>query len=215
MHLFPIFQYLFGGATPNLACPDAADANDDGEGNIADAIATGDMSLLLRYRQQLDDEYAAYHDDEWGRPTGDDRRLFEKLCLEGFQSGLDFSLDRSDFLAPSVSTDWKTNVTPRLGVAGAFRNSAGRSAFRVNYARVAQPPDFQFFIDNTIGDSLLEVHWQDPEFDASLSAFYYVRVIEIPTPRWTTYDAVSLGIPAPQPTSLQERAVTSAIWYRP
>jgi len=74
--------------------------------------------------------------------------------VEGFQSGLDFSLDRSDFLAPVASADWKLNVTPRLGVAGAFRNSAGRSAFRFNYARVAQPPDFQFFIDNTIGDSL-------------------------------------------------------------
>lgn len=76
------------------------------------------------------------------------------MRVEGFQSGLDFSLDRSDFLAPVASTNWKVNVTPRLGVAGAFRNSAGRSAFRFNYARVAQPPDFQFFIDNTIGDSL-------------------------------------------------------------
>jgi hypothetical protein len=76
------------------------------------------------------------------------------LRVEGFQSGLDFSLDRSDFLAPTASPDWKVNATPRLGVAGAFKHSAGRSAFRVNYARVAQPPDFQFFIDNTIGDSL-------------------------------------------------------------
>ncbi len=76
------------------------------------------------------------------------------MRVEGFQSGLDFSLDRSDFLAPVESTDWKVNVTPRFGVAGAFKNSAGRSAFRINYARVAQPPDFQFFIDNTIGDSL-------------------------------------------------------------
>lgn len=76
------------------------------------------------------------------------------MRVEGFRSGLDFSLDRSDFLAPVASTDWKVNATPRLGIAGAFRNSAGRTAFRFNYARVAQPPDFQFFIDNTIGDSL-------------------------------------------------------------
>jgi hypothetical protein len=74
--------------------------------------------------------------------------------VEGFQAGLDFSQNRSDFLAPVVSTDWKVNATPRVGMAGAFDNSAGRSAFRFNYARVAQPPDFQFFIDNTIGDSL-------------------------------------------------------------
>ncbi len=76
------------------------------------------------------------------------------MRVEGFQSGLDFSLDRSDFLAPTGSAEWKVNATPRLGIAGAFKNSAGRSAFRFNYARVAQPPDFQFFIDNTIGDSL-------------------------------------------------------------
>ncbi|MAT92655.1 MAG: hypothetical protein CME59_08640 [Halioglobus sp.] len=68
---------------------------------------------------------------------------------------------------------------------------------------------------NTIGAPQLNAVWTDPDFDADLEAFYYARVIEIPTPRWTTYDAQRLGIEAPQPTSLQERAVTSAIWYRP
>lgn len=50
---------------------------------------------------------------------------------------------------------------------------------------------------NTIGDSQLATVWQDPDFDPSLSAVYYVRVLEIPTPRWSTYDAKTLGI-APQ-----------------
>lgn len=68
---------------------------------------------------------------------------------------------------------------------------------------------------NTIGDVQLEALWTDPEFDASQEAFYYARVIEIPTPRWSTYDAKQLGVEAPQPTSIQERAVTSSIWYRP
>jgi hypothetical protein len=68
---------------------------------------------------------------------------------------------------------------------------------------------------NTIGAARLETVWTDPDFDPSVEAFYYVRVLEIPTPRWSTYDARAMGVEAPAPTSLQERAITSAIWYQP
>ncbi|MDR4505754.1 MAG: DUF3604 domain-containing protein [Candidatus Scalindua sp.] len=70
---------------------------------------------------------------------------------------------------------------------------------------------------NTIGDPELITVWKDPDFDPSLRAFYYARVLEIPTPRWTAYDAKHFGTePLPETTmTLQERAYTSPIWYNP
>ena len=71
---------------------------------------------------------------------------------------------------------------------------------------------------NSIGDTELAVVWQDPDFDKNELAFYYVRVLEIPTPRWTAYDAKFFGIkdiPKDVPMVTQERAYTSPIWYTP
>ncbi len=70
---------------------------------------------------------------------------------------------------------------------------------------------------NSVGSMELKAVWTDPQFDASLHAFYYVRVLEIPTPRWTLIQAVKSGLPPPDvvPLTGQERAWTSPIWYTP
>lgn len=70
---------------------------------------------------------------------------------------------------------------------------------------------------NTIGDPELVTVWEDPDFDPGQRAFYYVRVLEIPTPRWTAYDAqrYQVKMDPEVPMFLQERAYTSPIWYNP
>jgi hypothetical protein len=71
---------------------------------------------------------------------------------------------------------------------------------------------------NTIGSPELITVWTDPDFDPALSAVYYARVIEIPTPRWTAYEAKRFNVQPPSPDvpmTTQERAYTSPIWYTP
>jgi hypothetical protein len=70
---------------------------------------------------------------------------------------------------------------------------------------------------NEIGETELSTYWSDPDFDPALPSFYYVRVLEIPTPRWTLFDKIrhNLDLPDNVPLVHQERGVTSPIWYTP
>ena len=70
---------------------------------------------------------------------------------------------------------------------------------------------------NTIGATELSAAWTDPEFDPAMACAYYARILEIPTPRWSTYDAVKHGLPLPTnvPAAIQQRAWTSPVWYTP
>jgi hypothetical protein len=74
------------------------------------------------------------------------------------------------------------------------------------------------FYTNDIGDAQLSAAWTDPDFDPNARAFYYLRVIQIPTPRHTLYDAIALGMDPEEtghPSTIQERAYSSPIWYTP
>ena len=68
---------------------------------------------------------------------------------------------------------------------------------------------------NSIGANYLQAYWIDPAFNSKQQAAYYARALEIPTPRWSTYDAKALGVEAIEPSTIQERAISSAIWYQP
>jgi hypothetical protein len=76
------------------------------------------------------------------------------LRVEAFRSGIDFQQSRIDFLSPIVRTDWKVNLMPRLGVGMPVPGTEGRTAVRASFSMVAQPPDFRYFIDSSVGDSL-------------------------------------------------------------
>jgi len=103
---------------------------------------------------------------------------------------------------------WDIAVTNgrEIGADGRCRTAVG------NTVNVAQATYL-----NSIGEPVLEGYWRDPDFDNSQRAFYYVRVLEIPTPRWTTYDASFYGTKRRDdvPAWIQDRAYTSPIWYSP
>jgi hypothetical protein len=71
---------------------------------------------------------------------------------------------------------------------------------------------------NSIGAAELKTVWEDPEFNANFATFYYVRVLEIPTPTWRLYDKIKYSlknVPEEAPLVAQERAWSSPIWYSP
>ena len=88
-----------------------------------------------------------------------------------------------------------------------------RSGERVQNTVDLKTPSYS----NSVGSTHFANVWSDPDFDPTLSAFYYLRVLEIPTPRWTAYDEIKFQINMPDeiPRIVQDRAYTSAIWYSP
>ena len=173
-----------------------------------------------------------------------DDAVSPRLAAAGYRKGVPMGGDLTvapegkapSFLVRAVKDPGGANLD-RVQVVKGWRDSAGEMSERVYDValsdgrmagadgRSAEPVGDTVDIRNatylnSIGAVELSAVWRDPDFDPDAAAFYYVRVLQIPTPRWTAYDArfyqldVS-EIPEEQPVVIQERAYTSPIWYTP
>ncbi len=125
------------------------------------------------------------------------------------------NLDRVQVIKGWLDSNGKTNERI-YDVAVSDGRKIGRDGrCRTPVGNTVNIPDASY--TNTIGDPLLTAFWVDSDFDAKQRAFYYVRVLEIPKPRWTAYDAKFFKIKMPKDVAMtvQDRAYTSPIWYTP
>ena len=138
------------------------------------------------------------------------------LLIHAVKDPMGANLDRAQVIKGWLDDDRETHERV-YDVAWAGRRAPGANGkvpaigSTVDVARATY--------DNSIGSAELSTVWVDPDFDPDERAFYYVRVLEIPTPRFSTYDAVALGLDPEQatdrPAAIQERAFSSPIWYTP
>jgi len=145
-----------------------------------------------------DDEFAEFETWDWGNLDLSEAKTPEMFHGEYIRPGL----------ARGMKLEKELGSKPfKVGLVGATDIDTDLSSVDLSI------PSWT----NTIGSSELGTVWNDPDFDPELSAFYYARVIEIPTPRWTAYDAVKFDIEFSEevPLKTQERAYTSPIWYTP
>ncbi|MEY2853078.1 MAG: hypothetical protein RL030_210, partial [Pseudomonadota bacterium] len=148
-------------------------------------------------------------------PTAPGRRHAPTLMIEAARDPLSGNLDRIQ-----VVKGWLDGAGVvheeifDVAWSGERRKGADGRLPPVGNTVDAQTATFR----NDIGAPQLAAVWRDPQFDATQRAFYYVRVLEIPTPRHSTYDAVALQMPVEQtkaPVWIQERAWSSPVWFTP
>ena len=176
----------------------------------------------------------------WGYDSklNKDKDFVKKAYAGGVTMGQDLPANSGNVKAPSfvvwAQKDPESGNLDRIQIIKAFVNKWGRpdekiyevvwSDNRKIDAQTGKLPAVGNTVDvkkatytNDIGDSQLSAVWTDPDFDPAQRAAYYVRVLEIPTPRWTTYDSVRNNLPLSPlvPATLQERAWSSPIWYTP
>ena len=137
-----------------------------------------------------------------------------KLMIAAMRDPIGANLDRVQVIKGWIDSDGKTQEKI-YNVTWSGKRTVDENGQLPAVGNTVNVADATW--SNTIGESELNTVWTDPNFDSKLNAFYYIRVLEIPTPRWTTYDAHRFGIDIPKgaPTTIQERAYSSPIWYQP
>jgi hypothetical protein len=170
-------------------------------------------------RADLDrSDFAKYGYDK-GVPMGGDLTVSPAGARPGFliralRDPEGANLDRVQVVKGWLEADGRTREKV-YDVAWSGTRKPGRSGELPPVGSTVKVSDASY--TNAIGSPFLQTFWTDTDFDPAKRAFYYVRVLEIPTPRWTTYDAKVFGVEIPKgaPVDVQERAYTSPIWYTP
>ena len=137
------------------------------------------------------------------------------FLVAALKDSIGANLDRIQIVKGWLGKDGKTQERVYDAAVSGGRTIDADGRCRTPVGNTVDVPNATW--TNTIGGPELIAVWKDPQFDATQRAFYYARVIEIPTPRWTAYDAKRFGTkPLPGTAmTLQERAYTAPIWYTP
>ena len=194
-----------------------------------ETFATSGPRIKLRFFAGWNLEIDSLNGNEWlekayanGIPMGGDLRGQKSgdrgqsptFIIQAVKDAEGANLDRVQMVKGYLDGEGNTQETIFEVVWAGDRAIAGNGKLPAIGSTVDIP---NATYTNDIGDVRLQSIWKDPSFDADQPAFYYLRVLEIPTPRWTTYDAKTLGVAPPDevPASIQERAWSSPIWYSP
>ena len=192
--------------------------------NRKEVFATSGPRIKLRFFGGYDLEESILNQADW------EKVAYSSASPMGSDLSSKSSASGPSFLVWAVKDPESGNLD-RLQIIKGWIDGEGQSqekVFEVSWAGKRQLDDYGHLsaigntVDvatatytNTIGAVELKAIWKDPEFSAEEDAFYYVRVLEIPTPRWNVYDAKAAGesVPAGTVSSIQERAWSSPIWY--